>query len=56
MFIEAAAELALNQSLRCRLGRAAHARARQWTWDAVFKRLYELYGETVERALAGASV
>jgi glycosyltransferase involved in cell wall biosynthesis len=53
-FIEAAAELAANQSLRCRLGRGAHARARRWSWDDVFERLYKVYDETVEQALASA--
>jgi phosphatidylinositol alpha 1,6-mannosyltransferase len=47
-FVEAAVEVATDRSLRCRLGRSARTRALDWSWDAAFDSLYDVYAETAE--------
>ena len=42
-FVSAVLRLAGDAPLRQRLGRAAQARARDWSWDSVFDDVYDVY-------------
>jgi hypothetical protein len=47
--------LVRNRDLREQFGRAARAQACDWSWDAVFDGLYQVYGEAPQWTRAAPS-
>ncbi len=54
-YVDAVGRLIGDPELRARMGAAAHARSRRYTWDAVIDALVEQYREVLDRRRIGAA-